>query len=235
MSKRIVVTGASSGIGAEVAIQAAKHGHQLILVARREELLQNVADKCRAGGSPAVAIVVGDVCKDSVVREIASSLKVLEGEPVLINNAGFANMEPFLDANWEEHASQIEVNLTAAIHVSHAVLPQILEHGSGMIVNVLSVAAEHTFPAAAVYSATKAGLMKFGRCLLGEYRGRGLRVTNILPGSVDTPLWENQGWSPPREQMLTSAMVARSIVNVIELPKEQVVERIDLAPPLGIL
>lgn len=232
--KTVLISGASSGIGAELALILAKQGHHLILTARRDHLLRELAVQCESNGAASVRFIVGDVC------DVAANPKVKEfvragGEPVLINNAGMAQFGDYAETRWDDHAAQIETNLVGTMKLTHAVLPAMLDHKSGLIVNVLSIAAKHVFSGAAVYSATKAGILQFGNSLREEYRRSGIRLTNILPGAVNTPLWDSQGFSPPTEKMLSAVSVAQTIADVIALPADRVVDEITLTPPDGIL
>ena len=234
MSKRVVVTGASSGIGYETALMLAEKGHHLVLVARRKELLAKLAELCKGHG-----VEVRTACMDVGLFEcgelMESVRKLGDGEPVLVNNAGTAVFGDFHGVDFASHWEQMNVNLGGTMAATHAILPLMLEHGSGQLINVLSIAAETVFPGAAVYSASKAGVRQFGRCLSEEYRKSGLRVTNILPGAVNTPLWDRQAGHPPKELMLSARAVAEAIVGVIDLPADRVVEEIRLTPPHGVL
>ncbi len=236
MKKRVIVTGSSSGIGYLTAEKLAENGHSLILVARRIDRLHALKQACCDKHGIRAEVVEGDIGDFSLgerVNEVLCSMG--SGEPVLINNAGSAVFGDYKDQTFESHWKQIEVNLGGAMAMTHAVLPEMLRFGSGQLIQVLSIAAESVFPGAAVYSAAKAGLRQFGRSLSEEYRKAGVRVTNLLPGAVDTPLWESQGGSPPRNQMLSAENVASMIVSIVESPASQVVEEIRLTPPFGIL
>ncbi len=235
MSKRILITGASSGIGAEFALMASEMGHSLVLLARREAMLRELAAQCREHGAPIAAVVCGDLCSEQTVSEAVRTLRSLPGEPVLINNAGMAEFGDFAATEWENHQRLIQVNLVGTMCLTHSVLPVMQEHGSGQIVNVLSIAADQVFSGAATYSATKAGLRQFGKCLSAEVRGKGIRVTQLLPGATDTPLWDAQGGSPPREKMLSASNVARGLAYLISLAPDQVIDEVTITPPLGVL
>jgi NAD(P)-dependent dehydrogenase (short-subunit alcohol dehydrogenase family) len=129
----------------------------------------------------------------------------------------------------------LKINLMAPIYAIHAALPWMLEAGGGKIVNVLSIAAVHTFPGSGAYAASKAGLLALGRSVAADYRSQGVRVTAILPGSVDTPLWEGKSFVPNREDMLTREAVAETIRDVVLMPQDRSVDELLLMPPKGIL
>ena len=115
------------------------------------------------------------------------------------------------------------------------VLPWMLHLGKGQIVNVLSIAAEVPFSGGAAYGAAKAGMLHFGRALAAEYRSKGIRITSLLPGSTDTPLWEGKEWVPPREDMLSSHAVAEMIRDLIRMPSDRTIDHLVLMPPKGVL
>jgi short-subunit dehydrogenase len=116
-----------------------------------------------------------------------------------------------------------------------AVIAPMLRQASGTIINVASIAAKRALPGSAVYTATKAGLFGFSRVLAEELRNTGVRVGVLMPGAVDTPLWDALGGSPPREKMLRPEDVARAAVLMAALPRHAVLEELTLLPAGGIL
>lgn len=236
MKKRIMITGASSGLGFLCALKFARLGHDLVLVARRKDRLESLRDQCCEHGLGQVVLVDGDIAEFTLGFAVRDALESLgEGEPVLISNAGSAVFGDFESEDFSQHWREVQVNLGGTMAMTHAVLPEMLKYGTGQIVQVLSVAADHVFSGAAVYSSAKAGLRQFGRCLNEEYRKRGLRVTNLLPGAIDTPLWDSQMGSPPRDLMLSAEAVTDVIVQIVESPSSLVMEEVRLTPPNGIL
>jgi short-subunit dehydrogenase len=233
-SKRVVITGASTGIGHATARALAKKGHSLVLVARRADLLLEVARECLELGAAAATAAPLDLGEPSQATRLADHLQHLPaGEQVLVNNAGVAQFGDFATSSWIDHSRQIEVNLLGLMASTHALLPGMLADGSGLIVNVLSIAATHVFPGAEAYSASKAGALAFGRSLSASYRRQGIRVTQILPGATDTPIWGEGG--PDRNQMLSPDAVARVIRDVVEASPDRVMDEVTVTPPFGIL
>jgi len=233
-SKRVVITGASTGIGHATARALAKKGHSLVLVARRADLLLEVARECLELGAAAATAAPLDLAEPSQATRLADHLQHLPtGEQVLVNNAGVAQFGDFATGSWIDHSRQIEVNLLGLMASTHALLPGMLADGSGLIVNVLSIAATHVFPGAEAYSASKAGALAFGRSLSASYRRQGIRVTQILPGATDTPIWGEGG--PDRNQMLSPDAVARVIRDVVEASPDRVMDEVTVTPPFGIL
>lgn len=233
-SKRVVITGASAGIGRATALTLAKEGHALVLVARRIDLLLEVAKQCLERGAREATVAGLDMAEPGEAKRLVAHLKELgEGEQVLVNNAGTAAFGEFHLMPWTDHARQIELNLVGLMAATYAVLPGMLEEGSGQVVNVLSIAAQTVFPGSEAYSAGKAGALAFSRSLSASYRARGLRVSCVLPGATDTPIWGAGG--PDRSQMLHPSAVARVIRDLVETPPDRVVDEVTVTPPRGIL
>jgi len=232
---RTVITGASSGIGRETAMLLAKEGHSLVLNARRENLLHELAEACLAQGAPNASVAAGDVTDQRTAQNIAASAGQLEGELVLVNNAGFAGFGEFHEADIEGAVLMVDVMLSGTMRTTHALLPLMLADGRGTVVNVLSLAANTEFEGAAAYCAAKAGALMFSRVLSREYRQKGVRVTSILPGSTDTPIWDGMESHPPREDMLPASAVAEAIRDAINAPRDRAIDEIVLTPPKGIL
>lgn len=224
---RLLVTGASSGIGRAVA-EAMAGDAELYLFARRADLLSEVAEA--TGGVP----VVGDVGNIEDCRRLVAAA-VGESELCLVNAAGSAAFGSFHELASDALHDQIRSNLVGTINACHAAIPEMLRVGKGQIVNVLSIAARHVFPGAAAYAAAKAGALMFTQVLNAEYRRLGVRCTAVLPGSVDTPIWEGQGFVPERGDMLQPEAVAEAIRDLLLMPRDRSVDEVVLMPPKGVL
>ncbi len=233
---RAIITGAGTGIGRAAAIELSRLGCQLVLVGRRLNLLQETAEECAANGSlvlPHSADISTEEGRESVL-EAAKGLP--EGvEPVLINSAGLAIFGPLHEMPSSNIERLIRINLTAPIELARTVLPWMLESGGGRIVNVSSMAATHALPGCAVYAATKAGLVQFGRAVLAEYRRQGILVTTVIPGATDTPLWDEQGFCPDRADMIPAEAVGKLVAQVVTADRNMVVEEVTVMPVKGIL
>lgn len=230
----LIITGASSGIGRATALAAAQSGHSLLLVGRNEPRLQAVAQECLIN-CPRVAYEVSDVSQDDGERLAQMSEQLPAGRLVLVNNAGAANFGSFHGTSIEEHLGQIDVMLSGTLRTTHALLPEMLKRGGGTVINVLSVAAVHTFPNAEAYSAAKAGVLAFSKCLGESYKSQGTVVIGLILGATDTPLWERIEWSPPREDMLSAQEVARKIIEIAESSLGAGFHEETMLPPKGIL
>ncbi|MCW5938613.1 MAG: SDR family NAD(P)-dependent oxidoreductase [Fimbriimonadaceae bacterium] len=235
-AKRVVVTGASSGIGRELSLLCASRGHRLVLSARREVLLREVAEECHRLGSPQVeveAFDIGHVGEAARLRSAVQSLGL--GRVVLVNNAGFGLFGPYHETPWETVAAHVQVLLLGAMAATRELLPLMLDARDGHIVNVLSITTQVALPGSAAYSAAKGGLYAFGKALSAEVRRKGVRVSHVHPGATNTPIWEAVGQSPPREDMIPARAVAEAILGVIETDDRAVVDDLVLTPPQGLL
>jgi short-subunit dehydrogenase len=181
-----VVTGASSGLGPIFAERLAQRGFALVLTGRDAKRLAHVATTIR-DQKPRVDIdvVVADL---AAPRGVAILVEALEGRrvDVLVNNAGFGSYGPFASADGERESNLVAVDVTAPVRLTHAVLPGMLERGSGQILNVASTIAFQPAPYQAVYGAAKAFLLSFSQALGAETSGSGITVAAVCPGPTRT-------------------------------------------------
>ena len=179
----VVITGASSGIGAATAIAFAKRGARLELGARRMDHLNAVARKCREAGSPEVNVRHIDVGRDGDPRAlIAATLRTHERLDVLVNNAGVGWMGRLHQMPEDKIEELIATNLRGVIATTQAVLPWMLARRRGVIINVASVTGFRASPYSAVYSATKHAIAGLSHALRGELSGTGVKVCVVYPG-----------------------------------------------------
>jgi short-subunit dehydrogenase len=208
MSEVALVTGASSGIGAEFAKQLSADGYEVILVARRIERLEELA--VRLHGS--AHVVACDLAND------AGSLKGRVDEvglavDVLVNNAAFGTHGRFAEIDAAREAEEVRLNCETLVTLTHEFLPGMLERGRGGVINVASTAGMQPLPYEAVYSASKAFARAFSDALAMELRGTGVRVLCVNPGPVRTEFQEVAGygadWLPPVPGIIPAEQVAR--------------------------
>jgi short-subunit dehydrogenase len=186
-----IVTGASSGIGAELARQLARAGVRVGLTARRVDLLEAVAGEIRAKGGVAAIAPADAADSDATRRAIVSLTGELGPVDLLIANAGLGLSTPSLGFSAREFEQMVRVNLLGAAVAIEAVLPGMIERGQGRLVGVSSLAAFRGLPVNAGYSATKAGLSTLLEGLRVDLRRQGVFVTIVHPGFVRTPMIED--------------------------------------------
>jgi NADP-dependent 3-hydroxy acid dehydrogenase YdfG len=216
--RRVLVTGASRGIGAAVARRLAESGARVALLARSGETLRALAEQI-GGGAVDVACDVRDT--GTLARALDQLPDRMGGAPeIVVNNAGAFFITPVQDTSVEEFSATLAVNLTAPFAVVRALLPSMRAAGSGHIVTIGSIADRATFPGNGAYAASKFGLRALHEVLRAELRGSGIRASLVSPGPVDTELWnpvdpDNQPGFTPRSQMLAADAVADAVHFVV--------------------
>lgn len=210
-----LVTGASSGIGAELAVELARTGHDLILTGRDAGRLAEVAARVRAAGA--------GVETKSLDLEDGSSVEALVATvgarplAVLVNNAGFGVSGPFAEALPDRLGAMLALNVVALTLLTRAFLPAMIGRGSGRILNVASTASFQPCPGMAGYGATKAYVLSLSEALAEEVAGTGVTVTALCPGATDTRFAERatMGASKLFKRASTSPEVARTAVKAL--------------------
>jgi hypothetical protein len=188
-----LITGASAGIGAALAQVFAGHGHETVLVARREQHLAGLADSIAATGAPRPTVVRVDVARIDAARRIADALIANGLEPeIVVNNAGFGLVGAAVRLDRAEQLAMIDLNIRALTDLSLA-WAEVLQRRQGGILNVASVAGFLPGPGQAVYYATKAYVLSFSEALHRELSPRGVRVTALCPGPVPTEFQARAG------------------------------------------
>lgn len=217
-----IVTGASSGIGAEIARDLARKGYGLTLTARREDRLTALADELRSD-EVRVEVVAADLTIEAdrvrVVKEVLGRGLLVD---VLVNNAGLSTSGPVHGAEPDRDLSMIRTNVEAVVHLTTLVLPAMVERGAGGILNVASTAAFQPVPGQAGYGATKAFVLSYGHALRAEVRGTGVHVTTLCPGPVQTGFGEAAGISDeeamkalPKIMWVPADQVAKAAVSAL--------------------
>lgn len=181
-----LITGASSGIGAEFARQLAAGGYTPILVARRQERLEEVADNLAQRYGIQSQILAADLSEDAGVAAVVERIRELGDLTVLVNNAGFGTKGRLANADPEKQAAMVRLHALATMQLTQAALPGMIERRRGAIINVSSVAAFIRRPGAVNYCATKAYINAFCEGLAQELRGTGVQVQALCPGFTHT-------------------------------------------------
>ena len=219
----VVITGASSGIGAATALAFARHGSRLELAARRVDRLNEVAERCRSAGSPDVNVRQVDLAERSEARAlIAAVLRSHERLDLLVNNAGAGWIGRLHHMPEEKIDEIVAVNLKAVIATTQAALPWMLERRRGVIINVASVTGFRASPYSAVYSATKHAVVGLSHALRGELSGSGVKVCVVYPGvTAGTELFD--GTERPVGPRYSVSWVANLIVRTARFPRRDAI------------
>jgi short-subunit dehydrogenase len=185
--KVALVTGASSGIGKELARLHAKRGGDLVLVARSEGKLSELSAELTREHGCRVTVIAEDLSQPSAPKEVYDAVKAAGiGVDYLINNAGFGGRGAFHERRWEDDLSMIHLNVIALTALTRLFLPDLVARKSGRILNVSSTAGLMPGPLQAVYYATKAYVTSFSNAIAVELEGTGVTVTALLPGATET-------------------------------------------------
>lgn len=214
-----VVTGASSGIGAEIARDLARRGQRVTLVARSAAKLASLADEItRAGGT--ADVLTADLVDRSARAELLDRVTALGVTPeVLVNNAGLSTLGAVAQADPEAEVAMVELDVAAVVDLCTRFLPGMVGRGRGAVLNVASTAAFQPLPGQAAYAAGKAFVLSYTQSLVGELRGTGVTATALCPGPVKTAFGATAGFtaeqeenSLPRVMWVSAEDVARAAV-----------------------
>jgi uncharacterized protein len=187
-----LITGASTGIGAVYADRLAKRGYDLILVARSQEKLSEVAARLESTGRK-IETIAADLTKKEDVQRVAERLKADPAITALVNNAGIASVAKLLDSKIEDLEAMIDLNVTALTRMALAALPGFVARKNGLLINIASVVALAPELLNGTYSGSKAYVVNFTQALKKEMEGKGVTVQAVLPGATATALWEKAG------------------------------------------
>ncbi len=187
MRETALITGASAGIGLELARVFARHRHDVVLVARRGERLRDIAAELEAGNDVTAHVIVADLAaengSEALYEEVIGRNIVVD---YLVNNAGFGTFGPFVETNREQTMDLLRVNIAAVTELTALFLPAMVERQRGRVLNVASAAAFQPGPLMATYYASKAYVLHFSEALNEELDGKGVSVTALCPGPVRT-------------------------------------------------
>jgi short-subunit dehydrogenase len=213
----VVITGASSGIGAEIAKQCAAAGAIPVLLARSHNKLQEVSGSLPGNYESIVMDVTQDKQVHDVILEVIERVGTID---VLINNAGYGIFEPLVEASLDHFKQMMDVNYMGTVRCTKAVLPHMLSRGRGHIINIASIAGKIGTAKSSGYSATKHAVLGFTNSLRQELAGSGVRISAVNPGPVNTGFFKiadpdgsyvkNVKWF-----MLTPDKVAKEVLNMI--------------------
>jgi short-subunit dehydrogenase len=212
-----LVTGASAGIGAQIARELARRGHGLVLVARRKPRLTELAEELSDEHGVRVETIACDLGKPASRGRLPGKIEDLALDvEILVNNAGFATNGAFHESDPERELEQVRVLVEAPVALTSAFAPGMVQRGRGAILNVASTAAFQPLPYAAGYSAAKSYVLTFSEAIHQELRGHGVTVTALCPGPVETDFWQISGWEVQGGKTFESAVPKPAWISPLE-------------------
>jgi len=228
--KTVVVTGGTRGIGRAIAAALLEAGANVGICGRNSaEVDRAVSDlRNRAPGDTKVVGAVCDVSRPDQVRSLFEVVdKELSGLDVLVNNAGVGFFSATADLSIEQWQQTIDTNLSGAFYCSREALQRFRARGGGYIVNISSLAGKNPFAGGAAYNASKFGLNGFSEAMMLDHRQQNVRVTYIMPGSVDTSFGRN---SEPADWKIAPADIAEIVLGLLRMPARTLVSRVEVRP-----
>jgi short-subunit dehydrogenase len=214
----VLVTGASSGIGAVYADRLAKRGHDLILVARNKARLASLARRLANDTGRNVETVVADLTSPADLQRVEHILRTRADISVLVNNAGVGAAEPLVASDVDKMDDMIRLNVTALTRLTYAAAPQFVARGNGTIINIASIVAIAPEVLNGVYGGTKAFVLALTHSLVHELAEQGIRIQAVLPGATATEFWDLAGRPvhqlPPQIVMSADDMVDAALAGL---------------------
>lgn len=210
MKNVALITGASTGIGKELAYIHAEKGGDLIIIARSKDKLEALKIDLEKKHGVKVLVIAKDLGAAEAPKEIYAEVKAANIEiDILINNAGFGNVGKFHELDYARQISMINLNVTSLTAMTHLFLPGFIERNAGKVLNTSSTASLMPGPLQAVYFASKAFVTSFSNALSGELRGTNVTVTNLMPGATETEFGASSGMD--KTEMFKKTATARSV------------------------
>jgi 3-oxoacyl-[acyl-carrier protein] reductase len=226
-----LVTGASKGIGEAIALKLAHENYDVIIYGRNLKRLESLKEKLTNLGSNTLSFI-GDVADkefvNNSVKEILSKYNKID---VLINNAGIAHFEAFVNSTLEQFKAQIDTNLIGVYNFCKSVINSMIEKRNGTIINISSLAGKIGFSHGTMYSATKHAVMGFSRSLMQEVRKYDVKVVAVCPGSVATDMIMDSPIHPEEKQELLQPQdIADIVYSILKLPTRALISEIEIRP-----
>ena len=227
-----IVTGGSRGIGLATAVALKAAGADVLICGRSAAALEAAAARVSTARTPMGKVVTEQVDlrqPDQAQRLVDAAITQLGGVDILINNAGVGRFAPLVELKVEDWREPMETTLSGVFYCCRAAIPAMKRRGGGWIINVSSLAGKHPFASGTAYCASKAGLNAFTEALMQEVRHDGIRVSCVLPGSVDTEFAGNEP-SGEASWKLAAADVAQVVVDLLRHPVRSLPSRVELRP-----
>ncbi|NIP30550.1 MAG: SDR family NAD(P)-dependent oxidoreductase [Candidatus Dadabacteria bacterium] len=232
MNKKVaVITGASRGIGRAIALELAKDNYFLALCSRNKKNLEKLGSELKQINDSFILSSFDIREENKVAQFIREIVKKADNINILINNAGIASVSKIEDTevdNWDEI---IDTNLKSTFLMVKHCLPNMSD--GDQIINIGSNASKIGFPNWSAYCASKFGVLGFTNALREEVRGRGIRVSAVLPGPTKTDIWENLDGNWNKDIMMNPEIIAKTVLSVINQPDGANIDEIDIVPTVG--
>jgi 3-oxoacyl-[acyl-carrier protein] reductase len=231
-NKRAIVTGASKGIGLAIAQSLYEDGAHVLICARKQEAVDQAVGLIQQTAGGRIYGVAADVSKiQDVEKMFQEADKQLGGLDILVNNAGFGTFRPTAELSVQDWDRLIATNLSGAFYCSKAGLARFKTSGGGHIINLSSLAGKNPFAGGAAYNASKFGLNGFSEAMMLDHRADNVRVSYVMPGSVDTefaghPLKEKSSWKIAPED------IAEIVMGILKMPVRTLISRVEVRPSL---
>jgi NAD(P)-dependent dehydrogenase (short-subunit alcohol dehydrogenase family) len=229
--KIAVVTGGTRGIGYSIAAALLAEGAKVFICGRDGSYLKSALASLSRGASAHVDGLVADVRRHEDCRRlIARAAERFGGLDILVNNAGIGIMKPVDQLTPEEWDATIETNLSGTFYCCREAIPLMRKRGGGYIFNISSLAGVNPFAGGSAYNASKFGLNGFSEAMMQDIRHDGIRVSYIMPGSVDTDFAAAPGSKPRETWKLTGEDIAKAVIDLYKFPKSALASRIEMRP-----
>jgi NAD(P)-dependent dehydrogenase (short-subunit alcohol dehydrogenase family) len=230
LGRTALVSGGTKGIGRAIVEDLLEAGFNVALTARTAEDVERALADLSEGGGDRVMGIAADVRDPEACRNLMEdTVGRFGGLDLLVNNAGVGRFSPIHETSDEDWLAQIETNLNGVFYLSRAAVPHLKRSESAWIINIGSLAGRNAFAGGAAYNASKFGLLGMSEAMMLDLRYEGIRVSLIMPGSVDTsfgnrPPGEKAGWA------LTSEDVSRAVMDLLRYPGNALPSRVELRP-----
>jgi len=225
-----LITGASAGIGSEIARELARRGHGVVLVARRKDRLVALAEELSAEHGIRAEAIACDLGKAASRARIPGRITELGLEvEILVNNAGVGIFESVEQMSPEDFRAILETNLFGVFYCCHEAIPLMKQRGGGYIINISSLAGANPHPRMAAYNASKFGLNGFSEALMQEVRHDGIKVSYIMPGSVNTAFGGDEA-GDSKSWQLQPEDIARVVLDLLHQDDRGLTSRVEIRP-----
>jgi NAD(P)-dependent dehydrogenase (short-subunit alcohol dehydrogenase family) len=225
--KIALVTGGSRGIGRAIAEALLEEGVRVAICGRNRESLEKAADDLAAKGE-----IAGTTCNMGRNEEVEALFRFVAdrfgGLDVLVNNAGVGHFAPVHELTPEQWREVIDTNLSGVFYATRAAVPMMRQRGGGFILNIGSLAGKNPFAAGAAYNASKFGLNGMSEAMMMDLRYENIRVSQIMPGSVETEF--RPGGSESADWKLSARQIADTAVHLIAMPERNLASRVEMRP-----